>query len=80
MKVCSCLQLITVESLALSMLQQREQKEMKSFRKVTKIAREANEGLPVYQQNKSKHAKITNSTTTDVTYTGAWCNRIVANQ
>ena len=41
---------------------------------------EAYEELPIYQSIKINPPKMTNSTSADVTFGGARCNRVVANQ
>ena len=52
------------------MLQQRDQREMKTIGKATETAKEAYEGLPIKQWTKEP-PKITNVTSTDITFGGA---------
>ena len=53
-----------------------------SYRKGHRNGKEAYEGLLIYQSTKInyKPPKMTNSTSTDVAYGGAWCNRVAAMQ
>ena len=52
---------------------------MKATGQATKLERESYEGLPI-KQTKNKPPKITNDTSTDVTFGGAWSRRVVAKQ
>ena len=67
----------TSESLAVNMTQKIE---MRAIGKTTKVARQSLWRPTYIPINLNKPPKMTNSTGTDVTIGGAWCNRAVAKQ
>ena len=76
MRVSSCPQSTTSESLAVNMTQQIE---MRAIEKTTEMAKQSLR-LTYIPINQNKPPKMTKSTSTDVPLEGSWCNRVVAKQ
>ena len=49
-----------------------------TIKRVTQVAREDYIDLPIYQESPRKFSKITNSTSTDVTFSVSLCSKMVA--
>ena len=59
---------------------QRRKTKIKDIGTTTKVAKEAHEGQPTTNQIKYKPWEIKNCNITDVTFKGAYCSRMTAEQ